>query len=384
MSRRGIVVGLFIVAVVVVIAVLGGRGDPAPYDLDSATPRGYKAYRVVLEELGVGVERPALDELGPSTTERYGVVVVVDGGGASEAEVERLRSFASAGGRVVAVGPIAGLGATAVVDDPGSTFESSGELAPEDCEIAGAEDVRGLLDPTFARLHIPDGGTGCFGDGDGVIVAAIDEGRGEIVTLASPELFTNDTMRPRDQEIDEDAPAPMPDNVVLAVGLSAPDGVGPVAVIDELTAAPLVTGERTLGDLLSPGVQLGLWQLVAAFAFYAWWRGRRHGRLVAEPLPVEIAGSELVSAVGNLMERQGDVVSTAAVLRHEVVRQLCERLGVPPTIPVESLAALVAQRSGRDPDLVLDALSSRPVASPADLVRLVDDLESIRPEVVHV
>jgi hypothetical protein len=131
-------------------------------------------------------------------------------------------------------------------------------------------------------------------------------------------------------------------------------------------------------------VRLGLWQLVAAFVFYAWWRGRRQGRLVQEALPVEIAGSELVSAVGNLMERQGDTARTAALLRGDITRQIAERLGLPAATPVPTLAGLVAERSGRDPDEVLAVLSSRPVESPTDLVRLVDDLESIRLELLHV
>ena len=62
-------------------------------------------------------------------------------------------------------------------------------------------------------------------------------------------------------------------------------------------------GERTLVDLVSAGVTRALAQLALAFAVYALWRARRLGRPVAEPQPVAVAGSELVAAVGNLLDR---------------------------------------------------------------------------------
>ena len=54
----------------------------------------------------------------------------------------------------------------------------------------------------------------------------------------------------------------------------------------------------------------------------ALWRARRLGRPVAEPVPVELAGSELTAAVGDLMARGHRREAAAAGLRDGVRRAL--------------------------------------------------------------
>src|SRR5690606_12276607 len=110
-------------------------------------------------------------------------------------------------------------------------------------------------------------------------------------------------------------------------------------------------------------------QLGVAFGFYAFSRGRRHGRVVTEPAPVTIAGSAFVEAVGSLLERQGDVGRAAEVLREGRCRELARRLGRPRSITRAELAGVVAARTGRDPAEVVGLLSD-PVDSDADLVAL--------------
>ena len=67
---------------------------------------------------------------------------------------------------------------------------------------------------------------------------------------------------------------------------------------------------------MSEGVRLGLCQLVVP-ACSTRWRSRRLGRIVVEPLPVTIAGSELVSAIGNLLERQDAAHAAMLFVRRE-------------------------------------------------------------------
>ena len=77
-------------------------------------------------------------------------------------------------------------------------------------------------------------------------------------------------------------------------------------------------------------MKLALAQLVGAFVLFVWWRSRRLGPPVSERLPVEIAGSELVAAVGDLLRRRGNPQRAAATVRADTRRVLAERLGLGP------------------------------------------------------
>ena len=55
---------------------------------------------------------------------------------------------------------------------------------------------------------------------------------------------------------------------------------------------------------------------------FALWRARRLGRPVAEVQPVEIAGSELVVAVGNLLQKSGRPETAAERLRSDLHHDL--------------------------------------------------------------
>jgi hypothetical protein len=390
--NRGIAVLLGLLAVVVLLVLLVGRGTSShPYDLDDAGDSGYKGLRLVMEETGTPITRLDASEVSASTIEQHPIVLVPDGGGASPAQAERLRRYAEAGGIVVGAGPIGHLGAQSTNGDP-ATFPS-GEGQHGVCTIDGLEDVHGFgVEDQMVPLRVPEGASSCFGDGRRAAVVSVEVGSGRVVTVASPELFTNLAMRPKDQDVD-DPKGPMPDDVVLAVRLLTPGGSGASGngsagnqsigvVTSGLADSGTSPGRRTVSQLLSPGVKLGLLQLLAAFVFYAAWRSRRDGRVVAEHLPVEIAGSELVSATGNLMERQGDAWSAASVLRHSTRRDLRRRLGLPADASLQTIAGVVAARSGRAPEEVLAVLGDDPVQDDAALVQLGLTLDRIRQEVI--
>ncbi len=327
-----------------------------------------------------------MSEVDADTVARHPIVFVPDGGGASQAQADRLRRYAEAGGIVVGAGPIAHLGAQSTDGDPAAFPSGAGQHGV--CTIDGLEDVHGFgVDDQMVPLRVPEGASSCFGDGRRAALVSTEVGSGQVVTVASPDLFTNLAMRPKDQDVD-DPKAPMPDNVVLAARLLTPDRSGSdgnqsIGVVTSgLADAGTSTARRTVSQLLSPGVKLGLLQLVAAFVFYAAWRARRDGRVVDDPLPVELAGSELVSATGNLMERQGDAWAAASVLRRSVRRDLQQRLGMPADASLAAVSGIVATRTGRSPDDVRAVLDDGPVPDDAALVRLGLMLDQIRQEVI--
>nr|HMR97602.1 hypothetical protein [Microthrixaceae bacterium] len=211
-----------------------------------------------------------------------------------------------------------------------------------------------------------------------------ERGAGTLITLSSPYMWANARLQPDK----EDGGEPL-DNAAIALRLLGPTGAGAtegtsVTFVDAVpTAGVAPDGTRNPIELLPTGVKLALVQLVAAFLLYAWWRSRRLGPVVVERMPVEIAGSELVVAVGDLMRRKGSAQRAADVLRADARRDLARRLGVPLDAPPESFVRVVSTRSGRAVESVAAVLGDGPVPSAEALVRLASSLSDIRQEVLE-
>src|SRR5205807_3951525 len=126
------------------------------------------------------------------------------------------------------------------------------------------------------------GAIGCSRDGAAAWLVTRAEGRGDIVALGGLAPFTNERLGGAD-------------NGILAVTLLGPGRQARVTV--------LYGGRRTLYGLVGTNVKLALVQLLVAFVLLALWRARRLGRPVLELQPVVIPGYELVTAVGNLLQR---------------------------------------------------------------------------------
>jgi hypothetical protein len=174
-----------------------------------------------------------------------------------------------------------------------------------------------------------------------------------VVGLGGAGLWTN-------QRLAQD------DNAALAVGLLAPvDG----RHVDVLVASPAGSGSHSLLDLLSPRLKWALGMLAMAFGALVWWRGRRFGRPIAESGPVQLAGSEIVVAVGDLMARAGNRDAAAHQLRDAARTRLGVELGLGPHAPPDAVAA----RAGVPGELLGDA----PVRDDAALVRLARSLAAL-------
>lgn len=371
-ERRRTALALVAIAVIVllVIAVLGGDRSQ-PYGLESASPSGYRGLRLVLEHYGV--EMKEIDATDVIATARPGDVVFVPRtGGASSATRSSWTTVAARGVRVVLAGSGPAPGVPAARNPSFGYAVTRGTCVIP--ELSDVEDVR----VEYGQLLDARGARSCIGDGSSaVVVAGAVEGAG-VYSVASPDIFTNDLMRRHTYPEN----IRQLDNSVLAVRLLAPPGTERVLVSRGGVVAG--TGTKSTWDFLSTGWQLGLTQLFAAAVFLIWWRGVRHGRVVAESLPVEIAGSELVDAVGDLLRRQAHPERAAETVRVEARRELCDALGVDRRTPDSVLASLVAGRSGRSEGDVRDALSGRHVTTDNDLVAVARELTSILEEVLHV
>jgi hypothetical protein len=143
------------------------------------------------------------------------------------------------------------------------------------------------------------------------------------------------------------------------------------------------TGEPpTLEDLMPPWVPWALAQIALATLVVVWWRGRRLGRVVVEPLPVVVRATESVEGRARLYRRGRARGRAADTLRTASAARLRSRLALPPGTDLTTLAGAVAARTGRPPHDVMDLLA--PGSAPPDdasLTRLADLLDRLENEV---
>lgn len=92
-----------------------------------------------------------------------------------------------------------------------------------------------------------------------------------------------------------------------------------------------------------PMLLLLLFTALAAF----WWRGRRFGRLVVEPLPVVVRAIETTESRGRMYHKARDSARAGAVLRDASRRRLAAYLGLAKSTPPDLLAEAVASATGR-------------------------------------
>lgn len=356
MKRRD--AGALAAAVVGVVAllVLFGRPDRdgPPLDPSSSGPLGTKALVLLLEDLGADVDVTS-DAPGPSVDV---ALVLVDG--LDDARRDDVQRWVAGGGTLVVTDP----------ESPLNPFEPAGVVpgdvtgtAPLAGGCPGVPALRDVerLDPSGGVVYAAD--RGCFGG----FVAVTDQGAGTVAAIGGPAAFVN-TVIGRE------------DNAVLAASLLAPREETRVAI---LRPPVLEDGGDTLGDLVPDGVRGALAQLAVAFLLYALWRARRLGRPVAEPQPVELPASELVLAVGHLLQQAGRAEEAGRLLGDDLRRALADRLGLGPDAPPGQVADVAAARTGIPAARVLAALAPSRLGSDADLVSLAGEADTIRQEVTH-
>jgi len=349
------------IAVGIVLAALlgGGRGGDQGNPLDPASTGadGTKALVDMLKELGARVSITGR----PPASGGGGVLLLSDD--LDQSRRARLLDWTGHGGTLVVTDPRSPITRVEPIEPTRVGFLDA-ELQ-RGCGLQALRDVRRVSAPGGLVFRVPRGARGCFQRGQGSWLVAQPVGAGTVVRLGGASALVN-------QEIGK------ADNAVLAASLLAPSEGASVVVLQPPAPGG---GSRDLGDLVAPRVKLGLWQLGVAFALLALWRGRRLGRPVAEPVVVSIPGSELVVAVGNLLQRARHRQQAAALLADDLRRTLSDRLGLPASAPPEQVAASVAARTGIERERVLAALLPSVPRGEPELVVLGQSVEAIRTEV---
>jgi hypothetical protein len=373
-SRVGVTALLLVVAAVGMLLLVRARPSPQPFDTRSEAGNGTRGLLLLLQQQGATV---AVGRAVPQPGEAQRVLVLQDR--LNDEQRDQLSAFAEAGGVVV-------------MADPGSAFVESLDTADEitggvpsdfvgneierqinvplgSCDIAALAHLRGLLVTDGLRFE-PQGADQreCFAEAGGAFVLAVPMGDGVVVQLGDNELFTNRLIR-------------YADNGPLATALLAPTSGAQVTILlgDEPapSAADIGSGDETLSSLVRPGVWMAIAQLAIAFVVFAIARAVRPGRPVREPEQVPIAGSELVAATGNLMQRARHAQRAGWLLRGSLYRDLCRRYSLPPSTSISALDEFVAARTSLPPGHVAAVLETE-VHDNATLLQLSSSLHTIR------
>jgi hypothetical protein len=359
---RGLVIGVLVAGAVLLAALAGGRPgrDGPPLDPRSDGPLGTSALVSLLEGLGADVE------LSVGLPDDQDDVALLLQDRLDEEQAVELRTWVGLGGTLVVTDPMSTLTPLA---DLGDFDGDSTAIEPGSCTIDALDTVGEVEGGAALSFEVGDRDEYCYRDRDGrAFVVATGMGDGITVAVGGAAFVTNELLDERD-------------NAVLAAALLAPDDGLHVRFVD--APLPAGGGDKTLGDLVPPGVKRALLQLAAAFLLYALWRAIRLGRPVPEDQPVDVAGSELVAAIGRLLSRTRAPGTAAETLRGELRRALRARLGVPPDADIATLATVTATRSGIDVERVLTAIDERPVTNDAELAAVARAVSSIHQEVLR-
>lgn len=219
-------------------------------------------------------------------------------------------------------------------------------------------------DPTGAGVLFVDGPAG-----------------GRVALVADSSLFLNDN-------IDEAGNAALAlrlvgehDNAVWYLGSffdatvltwTSPDDPHGPAQRDDIPAST---------DFLPPGTGNVVFALGLALFVVAWWRARRFGPLVHEPLPVVIRSSESTRGRARMYRTAGASGRAAASLRAAAATRIGARIGVPRSATRPVFVAATARASGRTVEQVDAILYGPPPSNESAMMTLIAQIDSLEREV---
>ena len=374
-SNRGIlVVGALVLLGALLLALAQSSRTVGLLDPDATDPTGSHALSVLLTGQGVTVVRVTTAEAAASalTSAQNPTLVIAPTAPLSERMLDQVRSagaqytvlLAPDEDALVAYAPWASI----------RDLRQSNDEVPADCDWYVATKAGPLPQTGYAYASDRSSVSSCWGGG------VIDSGRGGadgvggtggVVTLVGmAQGFTN-------QHLGESGYA--------AMALGTLGRSHTVVWWLPSTADPLQFDPGTevgISDLVPSWVRWALLQLVLAVAVVIWWRGRRLGRVVVEPLPVVVRATESVEGRARLYRRGHARESAADAMRTASLTRLRARLALPRTASTEVVVAAASARTARPATEVAALLT--PGGNPGDdasLTGLVDALDALENEV---
>lgn len=310
-----------VVAAVIVLGIAAWLSIPTSpgefLDPRARTAEGFAASVDTLRELGATVT------IG-SDVPRGDAVLIVPSARLEDSQLEAVAAFIDDGGRAVLLDPSVPFLDLEVVDVLAT--DVFGALTAEpNCPLLDGY-ITEISSTRYALFNPPvDAIAACFDPGGGVALVIRPMGQGELAVLGAPGVLANVNLG-------------KPDHARLLTALALPDGNNDVVILWDLPAGASRAAENTsLLDLVGDRFIVPFWVLIGAAVLFAISRSRRTGPPALESTAVRIPGSELVIAIGDLLERHGHVDQAAARLRADLRRDLARSLGLPQDTPPDVL-----------------------------------------------
>jgi hypothetical protein len=266
-------------------------------------------------------------------------------------------------------------GADVVLVDPGSVaaaqLTQAGSLADRTrapgCDLPAAQ-LAGTVRLGGHRYTSLNSAVSCYDGALLALPAGTVAGGGRLTVVGSSDFLTNDRL---DQQ----------GNAALAIGLLDHQPA--------LTwyAAKRASGGSSLTDLLPKAVPWALLQIGVAVVVVAFWRGRRLGPVVTEPLPVVVRAAETVLGRARLYAAARARSTAAEALRAGSRARLAALVHLDSAARPEALIEAVAAHSGIEPATVAATLyagAGTPeygADTDAAIVRLADELDILEDHV---
>lgn len=375
--HRGLIlISLVVVAAMVwtIVAQLSPKADGAVLSIRNAAPHGGMAAAGILEDHGVVIQQTdsfqsTLSVLDSSADRGEGrsTVLLYDPNGFLEED--RLQELLESSDRVVAVTPhfqtLRGLGGE--IRQAGVAPEALDTVEP-DCDAADPR-AAGDISAESAFLYTGDGGGWtCYRavESDGGIYATTEDER--LIVLGSTGIISNDLLEEHG-------------NAALVLRtLGASDTL--VWYLPGLSDISPTDSPPTLNELAPKWVGfLGPWlALVALLSMF--WRGRRQGPLVTEPLPVVVKAAETAEGRARLYHDARAVDTASESLRAGTLVRLAKSLRLGADAEPDDVIAAAARKLGRSPESVAETLNGRP-RTEGQLVHWAQQLQGLEKEVIE-
>jgi hypothetical protein len=343
---------------------LAPKGDGIPLSVHNPEPEGARAVSEILSRHGVKVTDATSFEAamtGLADSDSPTLLLYDRDGFLDDA---RLLELADTAGRVVVIAPR--LQTLAMLDSgirqAGVVPESSPVLEPG-CSLP---DAAAAGQVTGESGFVYDGGTSCYrpaGSTAGLLAVSSDD---RITVLGSTAVLSN-------EGLDELG------NAALAIRTlgSSPDLVWYLPSVADMDT----TGSPQTLDELAPDWSrfIGPWLALVALAAILW-RGRRHGPLVFEPLPVVVKAVETAEGRARLYQDAHAIDQARDNLRAGTLVRLAGKLRLGPAASADEAAEAVARFLARPSHDIKQLLEEHP-RTEARLVAWARELNTLEKEV---
>lgn len=359
---RGPLLGtLAVLAVALLVGVAQSRTVRGELDPRAVDRHGSRALAALLADRGVDVLRVTSVREAARQAERGGTVFVPFPGRVPPDQLTDL-SQAAARVRLVLVAPgqkeLAAITGDVAVRGRVEVTARNPRCGAPAARTAGEVDIGG-------RAYHTSRGIGCYPSSNGdTLVFGDRRGGGTLVVTGSGTPFENEQLDRRG-------------NAALALLLLGADGSsGRVIWLMSVPGSAATDDSSVRGILPHWAVAAGV-QLLLACLVVAFWRGRRLGPPVVEPLPVVVRSAETVEGRARLYRRAGSRDRSAEALRSGALARLVPRLRLGTEPAPAAVVTAVCHRIRAPEHDVHGLLFGPPPADDAALVRLADDLDAL-------